>query len=98
MEFYIGLEEGDRIAEITFQTDGCLTTCASASMTVQLATGRRLGDALGIGQQEILEALDGLPADSEHCALLAANTLRAAIVDAARMRPEPWKRLYRTFR
>ena len=37
-----------------------------------------------IGQQDILSALGGLPAEVEHCALLAANTLKAACEDAAR--------------
>jgi Mrp family chromosome partitioning ATPase len=49
-----------------------------------LAQGKRLKQAAAIGQREILEALGGLPAEVEHCALLAANTLKAACEDAAR--------------
>jgi Mrp family chromosome partitioning ATPase len=38
-------------------------------------------DAARIEQADILEALGGLPKESEHCALLAANTLKAAVRD-----------------
>jgi nitrogen fixation NifU-like protein len=47
-------------------------------MAAALATGRRLDEALQLEQAEILEALGGIPAESEHCALLAATTLRGA--------------------
>jgi hypothetical protein len=36
-------------------------------------------EAAEISQQMILEALDGLPEESVHCALLASNTLKEAI-------------------
>jgi nitrogen fixation NifU-like protein len=73
--------QGDRILDAGFTTDGCTTSLASASMATVIAKDSRLEEALNISQQDILEALGGLPQDSEHCALLAANTLKAAIQD-----------------
>jgi hypothetical protein len=35
-----------------------------------------------IAQADILQALGGIPAESEHCALLAVSTLRAACENA----------------
>ena len=52
-------------------------------MATELALGKRLSVAENIGQADILRALSGLPAQSEHCALLAANTLQAAIRSVA---------------
>jgi nitrogen fixation NifU-like protein len=48
-----------------------------------------------IDQEKVLNTLGGLPEDSEHCALLAADTLKAAIRDYLAMKREPWKKAYR---
>lgn len=73
--------KGNRIQEIRYITDGCATSIASGSMATELAESKTLEEAQGIGQDTILEALGGLPAESEHCALLASNVLKAAIQD-----------------
>jgi len=83
------------ITGATFMTDGCGTSIASGSMVTELAKRRTIPEAQRISQQDILNALEGLPEESEHCALLAANTLKAAIRDYLAMKKEPWKRAYR---
>jgi nitrogen fixation NifU-like protein len=50
-------------------------------MATELAQGRKIEEAAEISQQMILEALDNLPEESVHCALLASNTLKDAIKD-----------------
>ena len=71
--------EDSRIAEISFTTDGCITSLAAGSMATELARGKTLIDAQKLSQQDILDALGGLPKESEHCALLAVDTLKEAI-------------------
>jgi nitrogen fixation NifU-like protein len=71
----------DQIIDVRFLTDGCGTTRASGSMATEMAKGKSLAKAQKISQQDILEALGGLPKESEHCALLAATTLNEAIKD-----------------
>lgn len=44
-----------------------------------------------ISSQEVLNAPGGLPEESRHCALLAANTLKADIRDYVAMKKEPWR-------
>ena len=78
MEFWIAVENG-RVARIGFTTDGCGPSRAAGSMATELALGKPLDDAARICQADVLGGLGGLPAESEHCALLAANTLKAAI-------------------
>lgn len=85
----------DIIKEAAFTTDGCGTSIASGSMTSELVKGKKLTDAMQISQQDVLEALGGLPEESEHCALLAANTLKEAVQNHLKNRNEPWKRTYR---
>jgi ATP-binding protein involved in chromosome partitioning len=80
MEFWLHVAEG-RIARAGFTTTGCGPSRAAGSMATELAIGRPAAEAARIEQAEILAALGGLPKESEHCALLASNTLKAAIRD-----------------
>jgi Mrp family chromosome partitioning ATPase len=82
MEFWVQVSEG-RIVNIGFTTTGCDSSRAAGSMATELARGKSLQTAARIEQADILGALGGLPEESEHCALLASNTLKAAIRDAA---------------
>jgi nitrogen fixation NifU-like protein len=93
MQIWLRLET-ERIREATFQTDGCGTTIAAGSMVTDLAKGKTLAEALRIGQEEVLEALGGLPDESKHCALLAANTLNEAIRGCMAVKRDPWKKAY----
>jgi ATP-binding protein involved in chromosome partitioning len=83
MEFWLEVQ-GDRVKNISFITDGCGPSLASGSMAATLAAGQPLVEAAVLRQKDILEALGGLPAAVEHCALLAADTLQAACVDYLR--------------
>lgn len=85
MEIFIRVSKGE-ISEASFLTHGCVTSIASASMAVELATGRSIAGAWSISQEDILDALNGLPEEEEHCALLATNTLRAAVDDYVKKR------------
>jgi nitrogen fixation protein NifU and related proteins len=94
MEIWLRIS-GDTITDISFMTDGCGTSIASGSMVTEMAKGKVISDARQITQHQVLDALGGLPRESEHCALLASNTLRAAIRDYLAMKLEPWKKAYR---
>jgi nitrogen fixation NifU-like protein len=94
MQLWLKLK-GETIQKASFLTDGCGTSVASGSMVTELARGKKISQAQKISQQDVLDALGGLPEESEHCALLAADTLKAAIRDYLAMRKEPWKRAYR---
>ena len=94
IEMWLKLKNGT-VADATFMTDGCGTSIASGSMVTEMAKGKSISEARKISQQDVLGALGGLPEESEHCALLAANTLKEAIRDYLAMEKEPWKRAYR---
>lgn len=80
MEFWIQVQEG-AIKKVSFVTDGCGSSIASGSMTTCLVAGKTIGEAKSISQKNVLDALEGLSEESQHCALLAANTLKAACDD-----------------
>ena len=94
MEIWLKIKN-DTIIGATFMTDGCGTTIASGSMVTEISKGKSIIEVLKISQQDVLDALGGLPEGNQHCALLAANTLKAAIRDYLALKNEPWKRAYR---
>ena len=94
MEIWLRVKDG-RIREATFWTDGCGTTIAAGSMVTELAKGKAVSEALRTSRQGVLDALGGLPEQSTHCALLAANTLKEAVKEYLAYRHEPWKRAYK---
>ena len=71
-----------RLAEIRFRTFGCTAAIASASVLTELAAGSTVEDAARLEPADVLNALGGLPARKEACALMAIGALRAALVDA----------------
>lgn len=85
------------LVEATFLTDGCGTSISTGSMLTELARGKSIPEALKITQQDVLDALGGLPQESVHCALLAANTLGEALKDYFALKKEPWKKAYRKY-
>jgi NifU-like protein involved in Fe-S cluster formation len=90
MEFWIVVQDG-LVQAVSFITDGCGTSHACGSMATCLAEGKRIEEAASLQQEDILNALDDLPADSRHCALLAANTLKAACMDYVNSRRKKMK-------
>ncbi len=80
MEFYLRVKNG-MIEEITFYTDGCGATIACGSITTRLVKNKGVEEAKKITNQDIIDALDGLPEENLHCGKLAADTLKKAIDD-----------------
>ena len=91
MEIYLRVKD-DKIAEAKFFTDGCGTSIVCGSMITELAKGRRVEDASDITKETVLESLGGLPEADQHCALLAADTLRVAIADFLKLKGGPLRR------
>jgi nitrogen fixation NifU-like protein len=81
--FYLRVFDG-RISEIMFTTDGCDATIASGEMLATLVTGKTLDEAERVTAEELLVALDGMPANHTHCTELAVQTLREAIASYRR--------------
>jgi len=96
MEIWLKVNN-DTISDASFMTDGCGSTVASGSMVTEMAKGRTVFQALKIVQQDVLNALGGLPEESQHCALLAASTLKEAVKDYLAFKKEPWKRAYKKY-
>ena len=80
MKLWIRVEE-DRIADIKFKSFGCPGAIATSSMVTHLARGRGLEEAMALTDDDVIEALGGIPENKKHCSLLGINALHAAIAD-----------------
>lgn len=78
MEIWLRVDR-DTVTEATFWTDGCGSSIVCGSMVTILVKGRTVTAASAIDQPAVLAALGGLPEAERHCALLAVNTLGAAL-------------------
>jgi len=80
MKITIKVRDG-RIEDVKFKTFGCGAAIATTSMVTELVKGKTLEEALQVTNQEVAEALDGLPPLKMHCSLLAEEAIKAAIED-----------------
>jgi nitrogen fixation NifU-like protein len=71
--------KADRIDDISYLVFGCCASIATSSMTSVLVKGKTLDEALKISEEDIIEALDGLPPSKIHCSNLGVSALRNAI-------------------
>jgi len=80
MEIFLKVDS-DVIIDSSFQTDGCSPSKACGGMVAQMAKGKSIAEIKELTAQDVLDVLGGLPVESEHCALLAVDTLKEAVED-----------------
>lgn len=85
MKFWIKVDKkADKIVDCRWQTMGCASAIASASMMSEMVKengGMAIEKALKLTPQDIVERLKGLPARKIHCSVLGHNALKAAVND-----------------
>lgn len=69
------------LVDIKFKTFGCGAAIAASSMVTILAINKTLEDALNIQNEDVSEALGGLPIEKLLCSNIAADALHNAISD-----------------
>jgi len=80
LKVYIKVEN-DIVSDVKYEIRGCPAAIACASAMTELTMGKNLDDAMMIADNDIVDALDGLPEFKIHCSALGASGLRSAIVD-----------------
>ena len=80
-------EDGRKVIDrATFQTFGCQTAIAVASVATQMIAGKTVAEALTLSGEELAAPLGALPPMKIHCAQLVEGALRSALAPNA---PKP---------
>lgn len=80
MVLYLKVKD-DTITDVSFETFGCAAAIATSSILTEMVKGKKLDEVAGITNKAVAGALDGLPPIKMHCSNLAADALKAAILD-----------------
>jgi nitrogen fixation NifU-like protein len=86
MKISLKIKDG-RIEDARFKTFGCGSAIASSSMATELIKGRTIDEAMAFSNQEVVDALGGLPPVKIHCSVLAEEALKAALEDYVKRHP-----------
>lgn len=87
MKISLKIKDG-RIEDARFKTFGCGSAIASSSMATELIKGRTIEQAMNFKNEEVVNALGGLPPVKIHCSVLAEEALKAALDDYLKRHPE----------
>ncbi|WP_462324828.1 iron-sulfur cluster assembly scaffold protein [Desulfoplanes sp.] len=75
---YLDIEK-DVVKKARFETTGCGSSQVSGEVACEYAENKTVEQAGMLDGKDVLETLGGLPEENEHCAYLAAETLREAV-------------------
>ena len=67
------------VRRVRFQARGCTASVAAGSALTELLAGRPLSALASIDARAIEDALDGLPPESRHAAVLCADAVKALL-------------------
>src|SRR5678816_4071817 len=77
-------EDGRKVIDrATFQTFGCQTAIAVASVATELLAGKTIAEAQSMSGEELAAPLGALPPVKIHCAQLVEGALRSALSGSA---------------
>lgn len=80
MEIFLRVR-GEMVVDASFLTDGCGPTVAVGSRLMRMIQGRRVSELVQMTDDELTEAVGGLPPENLHCSALALTTLYKAVDD-----------------
>jgi nitrogen fixation NifU-like protein len=80
MRLYVKVDAG-KVSDAKFRTFGCGAAIASSSMLTEMIKGKTIDEARAITNQQVSEALGGLPEVKIHCSVMAEEAVKAALDD-----------------
>ncbi len=81
LKLTIQVDENNIITDAKFKTFGCASAIASSSVLTEIVKGMHIDDAAKLTNEDIADALGGLPKEKMHCSVMGREALEAAIAD-----------------
>lgn len=72
--------ENDIIVDVKFKIKGCGAAIATSSKATEMIKGMKFEEALAVTDEQVAEALGGLPEEKIHCSSLAVGAAHAGIM------------------
>ncbi len=78
MEIFLKFS-GDRVLSASYFTDGCASSSICGSFTAEMTIGKNPVELTEITGEAVLKKIGKFPKEDQHCAFLAADTLKEAL-------------------
>jgi nitrogen fixation NifU-like protein len=93
VEIFVSVKK-DTIQAVSFLVDGCINTVACCNTVALFAEGRSVAEAWDIHPETVINYLETLPPDHEHCAELSVGALYLALSNLQERLDASWKRCH----